>query len=153
MGQCIPSARGGDPALVQDGDAIAGPLDLGEDVRADQNGAAALLRREDPVPRVANADWIEPRGRLVEQEHLGRAEQSAGEADTLGQPLREPADPVPGAVGNARRLQDRVDLPAEVRSGESRQATVQPQPSACGHPPGQLQALGQIARSAARRGI
>jgi len=51
---------------------------------------------------------VEAVGRLVQDQHLGVAEQGGGQAETLAHAEREPADPPAGGVGQADLAQDRI---------------------------------------------
>src|SRR5512138_1601747 len=93
-----------DAAAIEDRDLIAGTLDLGELMRADQHGGAARALGLDPAARVADAERIEAAAGLVEHEQRRRAEQRVGEAEPLAQARRERGDRLVRAVGDPGAL-------------------------------------------------
>src|SRR6266704_1758297 len=84
-------AIGDQPALVDDQDALAGGLDLREDVAREHNRPVApeLL---DQVARLARLAGVETGGRLVEDEGLGLVHYRLRQAHALAKTTREPAD-------------------------------------------------------------
>ena len=76
-------AQRDDLALVDDRDAVAEPLGLVHVVGRQHDGAAAVPQVADDFPELAAGLRVEPRRRLVEEEHLGIADQG----DRDGQPL------------------------------------------------------------------
>ena len=80
-----------DPAVVDDRDPVAQPLDLAQEVRVEEDGRAARLRLADDGADVVAAHRIE-RGRgLVEDDERRVAEQRGAEAEALLHALREAA--------------------------------------------------------------
>ena len=70
------------PCLTND-DAVAGGLDLAEQVRVEEHGGARALQLADQVAHQQPAERIEPRGGLVEEHQLGLVEQRLREPDAL----------------------------------------------------------------------
>ena len=64
-------------------------LDLGELVRRQQDRRPCVLELEHEVAHVALAHGVEARRRLVEHEHLRRAEQRLRESEPLQHAARE----------------------------------------------------------------
>ena len=75
--------------MVEDHDAIADTLDLGQQVRVEDDRRAAVARRAHDRSNVGPADGVERRRRLVEQDELGIAEEGDAKAQPLLHPLRE----------------------------------------------------------------
>ena len=73
-------ALGHDPALLDDGHAIAQRLRLVEVVRGEQDRLAQVLQRADALPCVTPGGGIEARGRLVEEDQHGRVSAEQGES-------------------------------------------------------------------------
>ena len=69
---------------------------------------------------------VEPVDRLVEQQHLGVAEQGGGDAEPLAHAEREPAGPLAGHAGEPDQLEHLVDpAPADaVGLGQAQQVVV-----------------------------
>ena len=70
-----------DAAVVDDGDAVAGELDLGEEVAGDEDAHAVIgseLAKE--LADLADAGGIEAVGGFVEDEQLRAAEEGLGDA-------------------------------------------------------------------------
>ena len=89
----VERARRHDPPVVDDDDAVADPLDLGEQVRVEDHRRASVAGRADDRPDVGPSDRVERRCRFVEEDEVGRAEQRDAEAEPLLHPLGEPARP------------------------------------------------------------
>ena len=117
-GHDLVERAGGDrPALVEDHDAVADPLDLGQQVRVEDHGRAAIARRPDDGADVGPADRVERRRRLVEQDQLGLAQERHAEPEPLLHALREAADRVVGPVGQPDELEGVVDGAAPRAAG------------------------------------
>ena len=95
-------APGDQPAVLEHDDVVAGRLDLGQPVGAEQRRRAALGQRADEVADLDGALGVEPVGRLVEHHDRRVADQRQRDPDPLAHPQRERADRVVGAVGRAR---------------------------------------------------
>jgi hypothetical protein len=78
--------------VVDDADDVADLLHVGEDVGRQQHGLG-VGEPADEVEDLAAAGRVERRGRLVEEEHLGVADEAGGEPEPLEHPAGEPADP------------------------------------------------------------
>ena len=84
-----------DPSAADDHHPVGDRLDLGQQVRGEQHGAAAVGEAAQQPAHPAHALRIEPVGGLVEDQHLGVAEQRVGEAESLAHAERVLADPPP----------------------------------------------------------
>ena len=91
-GEQLVDRRLGDQApVVEDGDPVADPLDVGEDVRAHEDGGRAA-QPADELQDVAPALGIERAHRLVEEEDRGTRQHRLAHAESLAHPARVPAD-------------------------------------------------------------
>ena len=98
------AARGEDP------DPVADRLDLGQQVAREHDRQAALV--DQPAQQVEDlddADRVDRRRRLVEDQQVGRLDQGVGDAEPLAHAARVGVDPVVGAVGQPDLLEDLVD--------------------------------------------
>ena len=77
-------AVGDDAALVDDQHPLAGRFDLGQDV-AREDHRALTAEGFDQLSRLAGLPGVQPCGRLVEDERLGRVDDRLREADALTQ--------------------------------------------------------------------
>ena len=68
---------------LQHGDVRAGRLDLGEQVRGDDDRGPARVQLGDDPPDVAGAGRVQAVGRLVEHDQPARQQQRRGEAEPL----------------------------------------------------------------------
>ncbi len=66
-------AAGDDPAAVDDDDVVGEALGLVEVLRRQQQRGAAVDERVEHVPQLGARPRVETGGRLVEEQHLGRA--------------------------------------------------------------------------------
>src|SRR4029079_19342895 len=117
-------AAGDDPAVVDDRDAIADLLDLAEEVRVQEDGRAPIGGRSHDAPDVDPTDRVECRGRLVEDDQRGVAQERRAEAETLLHALREPADDVAGPIGEPDELERLVGGRTPPASGQAQQLPV-----------------------------
>ena len=101
----------GDPAVVDDEDPVAEPLDVGQVVRGEQHGRAALGALADQeAAQSLLAHQVQADGRLVEHEQLRRVQQGGRDLAAHPLPERQLAD---------RGVQERLHL-------EQRDALVEP---------------------------
>ena len=75
-----------DPSVADDDHPVGDGLDLGQQVRGEQHGAAAVGEVAQQSPHPAHPLGIEAVGGLVEDQDLGVAEQRVGEAEALAHP-------------------------------------------------------------------
>ncbi len=150
-----PDAVGGDdlvertrrdrPAPMQDDHPVADPLDLGQQVRIEDDRRASIPRRADDRPNVGPADRIERRGRLVEEDQLGLAEQRDTQAEPLLHALREAAHRVVGPVGQPDPVERLVGGRAAPRTSHAGELGVEGQDLAGAQPGLVAEQLGQVA--------
>ena len=108
--QLVLGALGDDLAVADDDDLVGDALDLVEQVRAEQHGAALVGVAAQQVAHPADAGRVETVGRLVEDEHLGVAEQRVGDAEPLAHAEGVVAHPaVRLLLGEADELDHLVD--------------------------------------------
>ena len=77
-------ALGDDPALADHDEVVGDDLDLVQQVRGEQHGAAAVGVPAEQVAHPADAGRVEAVGRLVEDQHLGVAEQRGARCRAAG---------------------------------------------------------------------
>ena len=100
--------------MVHDPDAVADPLDVGEDVgREDDRGAGPQVG--DQGEEVAPPLGVERADRLVEDEQARRGDQRLGDPEALAHPARVAADASPRGIGQPDQLERRGRLRAGVR--------------------------------------
>src|SRR5205823_10121315 len=100
---------GGDRALRDDERLLADGGHVGKDVGGEHDGVLAG-ERFDELAYLDDLGGIETDGGLVEDEHLGIAEQRLGEADALLLSLGEVADHPVEELRAARLCGDALDL-------------------------------------------
>src|SRR5688500_12176718 len=74
-------------AADDDTDAAADRLGVAQDVRAEEDGGAAISQSQDDVAHVATAQRVEAGHRLVEEYHFRIVQQRLGETDALNHAL------------------------------------------------------------------
>ena len=79
-------ALGLDPSVADDDHSVGDGLDLGQQVRGEQDGAAAVGEVAQQPPHPAHPFGVEAVGGLVEDQDLRVAEQRVGEAEALSHP-------------------------------------------------------------------
>ena len=102
-------------ALRDDRDAIAQRLGVGQDVRAEEHGAAARAKREDQIAHVTTAQRIEARHRLVEEHDLGIVQQRLRQADALDHAFRELPQPQPPFMAETHLIEHARDARPRIR--------------------------------------
>ena len=101
-----------DPAAADDHHPVGDGLDLGQQVRGEQHGAAAVGEAAQQAAHPAHALGIEAVGGLVEDQDLRVAEQRVGEPEALAHAERVLADaPAGRRLVEADELQQLVDAP------------------------------------------
>jgi hypothetical protein len=95
--------------VVHDGDGVAGPLDLVEEVGGQHDRAAIGHHRQDQFTHLGHPGRIQPVHRLVQEEQLGVGQQAGGDPQPLAHSHGVCRDPVVAAVGQADPLQRRPD--------------------------------------------
>ena len=88
-------------ATIDDRHRVTGPLDLVEEVGGEHDRPPFGDERQDHLPDVLHAGRVEPVHRLVEDQQLGIADQTGGDAEALAHAHRVLGDPVVGAVGQS----------------------------------------------------
>src|SRR4029077_9696411 len=105
-------------ALVDDDDLLAGLLDCGKNVRAENDGVIAG-EALDEFAGFVDLLGVEAGGRLVENEHVGIVDDGLGETDTLAITLGELAEELVFDVGNSAALADVFDSIAQLAAEQS----------------------------------
>ena len=75
-----------DLSSIDDRDLVADLFHLVEQVRGEQDGSSLGDEAANHVPELVDAGWIEPIGRLVQNQELGVGKQAAGNAEPLAHP-------------------------------------------------------------------
>ena len=97
-------ALGHDPPPVDDENAVADRLDLGQDVRREQHGAIPT-EVANRLADLDDLDRVEPDRRLVEDEDPGLVHERSGERRALPEPLGEVLDLPVGHFGEEAALE------------------------------------------------
>jgi len=105
-----PSFRA-DDAVLDDADAVAKSLGVGEDVRREEDRLPPLLERQDDVAKLAASDRIEAAHRLVEDHEVGIVDQSLRRGRSSGASLRVLPELLAGAAPQSDPVEDRLDAP------------------------------------------
>ena len=122
--QVLDAPRGQQPALPQDAHRVADLLDLGEDVRAQQDRGPGLAELADEVADLADPGRVEAVGGLVEDEQVGLLHQGRRDRQALLHPQRVGVDVLAGAVGQAHLGQRGGDLLAGDAAGAGEEQEV-----------------------------
>ncbi len=142
------------PALVEDHDPVADPLDLGQQVRVEDHRRAAVARRADDRADVGPADRVERRRRLVEEDRARArraARRRARAAAASPSRSRRPGRPRdrPGRRGRGPRRR-----PAARLGGGMRASSAWRREDLAGAQPGLVaEELGQVADPRPRRAV
>ena len=108
--RCMRRAHGDDPAVVDDGHAVAEPLRLVHVVRGQEHGRPPALKLVHDVPDLPPRLRVEAGRGLVEEQQLRVADQRAGHGQALLLPAGE------GAHARLRLLRE-LDLAGSPRPG------------------------------------
>src|SRR5439155_4704832 len=102
-------AAGGDATTAaQDRDAIAGVLDLREDVTRHEDGSSLVRQLSHQHPHLMDAGRIETVGRFVEDQQLRILEQRRSQRETLAHAERVLPYEIAGAVVESDESEHRV---------------------------------------------
>ena len=140
-------------AVVEDDDPVAHPLDLGQQVRVEDDRRSPVARRADDGPDVRPAERVERRGRLVEEHELRVPEQRDAQPEPLLHPLREAAHRVVGTIGQADPVERLVDDSPSVGGGDPAEPRVEREDLAGVQPGLVAEELGQVADPRPRRAV
>ena len=110
------TARGGEPSSHQHDLALGEPLDLVQDVRADDDRATFLAECSEERDEVRALHWVGAVQRLVEHEHLWVRDEGRSDLRALPHALAEPTDPPIRDVGQADGLDGPIDRARRRRS-------------------------------------
>lgn len=110
LAQALDGVGANQPAVFDDPDPVRHPLDLVELMGGEEHRPPGCGRLAQQMLELVLHQWVEPRGRLVEDEQLGFVHQCEHDADFLTVALRElrdlaverqpePLSEVPGAAG------------------------------------------------------
>ena len=128
--QVVERALGHEPAVVEDADAVADALDVGQHVRGEDD-RRVLAQLGDEREEVAASLGVERADRLVEDQQLGLGDERLGDAEPLAHPAGVPGDASVGRVGQADAL-ERAAGPVRARRRPTAPAAVRPGPPARG---------------------
>ena len=127
LAQRLHAAQGLQLAGGQDGKAVHALLQLGQDVRSDDDGHATRLQLAQCGVEVADGLRVQAVGGLVEQQHLGLAQQGLRKPQALAHALGVFAHGAVARVGQAHAFQQRGAL-CEGRTLEAGEETQRFQP-------------------------
>ena len=135
-----------EPAGPDDRDPVADPLDLGQDVRAEEDRPAGRAKLVEDVVEGALHERVEALGRLVEDGQLGVVLEGLDDADLLAHPARVVADrPAERLLGQLEPV-EQLGPPDRRPAVELAEVVEQVEP---GHPVVQGDPAGQVADPAA----
>jgi hypothetical protein len=112
-------ARDQHPPALDDPHRVAEVRQLGEDVRRDHDRLAQVAQRLDDLAELDARRGVEPRGGLVEEEHVGVVDEGLRQQHPLTPALREPTALVLAALADAGQLDGAVDPAAPLSSGQA----------------------------------
>src|SRR5205807_2167278 len=147
--QCLKLARLQYLTVLNEGHAVAGALDLAEQVRVEQHGGAALALGLDDLAHEPPAAGVEARSRLVQEDELGVAQERLRESDALQHALREMAQLLVAVWSEADQVQELRHARAQSCSGHSVEPAMQPEKLGGREPVVKAEVLGQEADLAA----
>jgi hypothetical protein len=154
FGEFVDSALLGDFALDHDRDAVADHLELAEQVRVDEDGAALVFELLADLADVAAALGVDAVGGLVEQDEVGVVHEGLGEADALAHALGVLLDALLGPVLHADEVEELVDALLAVLAGDAGHGAVEIEDLPALEVVGEAVVLGEVAdraRVACRR--
>src|SRR5215211_973303 len=103
--QLVARSLVGDPAPVDERDLLAQSLSLLEVVRGEQDREPPVVELPNVAPQLVAELYVDPRRRLVEEEHLGIVHERAGEEDPPLHPAREGVHPLAALLGEGKALE------------------------------------------------
>ena len=142
--QVIHMADAPDLAVVQDRDAVADKLHVGELMRGQEDRPAFLFQPQDQVADVAVRDRVKARRRLVEEQQLGIVDERLRDADALEHAFGERAQRLLAGSLQADHLQQLVHALLLDRAGQAEQAAVEADHFRSGHMLIEVGRLGQV---------
>ena len=116
VGQVGQRGLGDEPSAGDDDDVVDGLGHFGQEVARHQHGAALVGVGTEELAQPVDALGVEAVGGLVEDEHLGFAQQGGGQTEALAHPEREALDPPVAGVGEADQVEHLVH-PAHGKPG------------------------------------
>ena len=106
--ELVGGALGDHPAAVDHGDVVGQPVGLLHVLGGEQQGGAVADQLADDVPEREAAARVKAGGRLVQEQHLGPADQAGPEVEAAPHPARVGLDGAVGGVGELEPLQHLV---------------------------------------------
>ena len=94
----VDGPRGDAAALREDRDAVAGVLDLDEEVAGHEHGPSLVAERPEELADLLDPGRVEAVGGLVEDQQLGVLEERLGQAEPLAHPERVGLHEVVGSL-------------------------------------------------------
>src|SRR5262245_3418349 len=147
--QRIQPLERGAAAVHEDQHAVRHALDLGEQVGAQEHGAALAAKLLDERAELPRGLGIQARGGLVQHQHVGGAEQRLGERQALRVAARELAR----APRGERREPDALERLPHRRARQAAELGEEPQPLGHGAAVRELHALRHVPEPPARLGV
>jgi hypothetical protein len=109
--ELVGGALGDHPAAVDHRDVVGQPVRLLQVLGGEQQGGAVADQLADDVPEREAAARVQPGGRLVQEQHLGAADQAGAQVEAAAHPARVGLDRAVGGVGELEALQHLVGPP------------------------------------------
>ena len=97
--QCGGCAERGDPAVVEDGDAVGELVGLLQVLGREEHGGPRRREHADDVPQCATTAGVEAGGRLVKEQHLGGDDEAEREVEAATHASRECAHEARSGIG------------------------------------------------------
>jgi hypothetical protein len=104
--------------MVDDGDPVGDPVGLLQILGGQQHGGAGGDQLADQRPQVAAAGRVQPGGRLVQEQHLGPADQGGAQVKPAAHPARVGPDLAVGRLHQANALQHLAGALARLAAGQ-----------------------------------
>ena len=120
--QLVGRAVGDGAAVVEHDDVVGQPVGLLEVLRGEDDRGAVADELAQHLPQVAAAARVEPGGRLVEEQHLGRGDEAGGQVEPAAHAAREGLHQLVGRVGEVEPLEQLVGPAAGLGLGQVVQA-------------------------------
>ena len=116
--------------MRDDHDVVDRLCDLGQNMARDQHRSAGIGERAQVLTQPVDTFRVEPVGGFVQDQHLGLAEERAGQAEPLAHAEREALDPAVARIGEVHLVEHGVDAAEREPCGESEHPQVIARPPA-----------------------
>ena len=110
-------------AAIQDGNAIAKGLRIGQNVRGEKDRLLFLAQLQNQIAHFAAPDGVKAGHRLVEENHVGVIDQRLRDARSLHHPFGKPPKRDVSRLGESHSLQKLINAPPQSVSAHSEKPT------------------------------